>query len=147
MAIVIDSPPASYNKEPQLSGEEKAEVSQAGKTETAVPAGKAPPAIVQHMMSRLGTHVNTDQCVHRRPRRGLTPRNQVWPRPAHGVLDGIGEEGCQDQGDCEAQNSDMVFVPGGVRECIGKEDEEQRDGGGVEHAKDDGDSLDLGVGE
>lgn len=81
------------------------------------------------------------------PGAGFAPCDEIGTGAADGVLDGVGQERGQHQGDQEAQDGDMVFVAGGAREQVEAYDGEEREGARVEDIPGNGDALDFGVGE
>lgn len=134
-------------EQPGLAREEQAQVAEAGEGEAAVAAGKAPPAVVEDVVAGLGADVEADEHVLGGAGRGLAARDEVRAGTADGVLDGVGEEGGQHEGDEEAEEGDVVLVDAGARKQIQREHERERDSPGVEDIPGDGDALDLGMGE
>lgn len=141
------APTAHEHKQPRLARKEQAQVAQPREAEARVPARKAPPSVVQHVVARLGAHVEPDQCIGRRAWRGLAAREEIRARAADRVLDGVGEEGGEDQSDEEAEEGDVVLVRGGAQGEVERGDEEEREEAGVEDVEGDGDALYFGVGE
>lgn len=140
-------PTAGDDEQARLAGEEQAEVAEAGEGEAAVAAGEAAPAVVQDVVAGLGADVDADEGVGGRAGRGLAAGDEVRAGPADGVLDGVGEEGGQDEGDEEAEDGDVVLVGGGADDEVDGDDEGERDGAGVDEVPGDGDALALGVRE
>lgn len=89
---------------------EQRQIAQPAKRETAMPAGKTPPPIMQHMVIGLGADFKSNQLVRRRARRRLTACNQVWSRSAYGVLYYVGEEKREQHADEPAEDSDVDLV-------------------------------------
>lgn len=139
--------PAAHDKQPHLSRQEQTQVPQSREAETRMSARKTAPAVVEHVAARLGAHLDPDERILGRARRGFASRDEIRAGSADGVLDGVGYEGGQHQGDEEAQDRHMVFVLGCAREEVDCDDNEQRDGAGVDDVPGDGDALDFGVGE
>lgn len=135
------------HKQAHLAGQEETQVAQTREAEAAVAAGEAAPAVVQHVVARLGADVDANQLVLGGAGCGLAAGDQVRPRAAHHVLDRVGQEARQDQRDGEPQDGDVVFVPRGARQAVGEDDDHQGHGGGVDHVEGHGHALDLGVGE
>lgn len=124
--FLIAIPP--HDKQPHLAREEQGQVPQPGKAKTRVAAGKTPPAVVQDVGARLGAYVDADEGVCGRPRRGLAAGDEVRARATDCVFDNVGEEGCEDERDDEAEQGDVVFVRRGagdeVEEGCGEEGQE-----------------------
>ena len=111
---VLPAAAAADYKQPHLAGQEEAQVAQPGEAEAAVAAGEAPPAVVQHVVARLGADVDADQLVLGGAGGGLATGDEVGPRAANRVLDRVGQEAGEDERDGEPEDGDMVLVPRGA---------------------------------
>ncbi len=168
---------AAVAEDAQLAGEEQGQVAEPGEGEARVPRREGAPAVVQHVVVRLGAHVDSDEHGHghehaarRRGGRaaggggsrggGLAPRQKVGPRPAHRVLNHIGQEGGQHEADGEAEDSVVVSVgaaaalplaggEGGRRreDRVVEEQHPQWHEQGVDEVQPHGHALNLGVRE
>lgn len=102
---------------------------------------------MQHVAARLRAHLDADERVLGCARRGFAPRDQVWPGSTDGILDGVGQERGQHQGDQQPQDGDVVLVARGAREEVEGEDGDEGDETRVEDVPGDRDTLEFGVGE
>lgn len=118
-----------------------------------MPAGEGPEAVVQRVVVRLRAHLPGDELVLGGAGAREAPRDEVGPRAADAVLDEVGGEGGEHEGDCEAEEGDVEEVEarggaevlGGGEEGVEGDDEEgEADAVGEQHGH--GDALDLGVG-
>ncbi len=86
---------------------------------------------MQNVAIGFRTHVNRDQRMCRRSLARFAPREQVWTRSSHGILDDIGNKGCEDKRDCETKEGDVGFVRGRMHEQ-GEEDSDDGDAKGID---------------
>lgn len=112
-----------------------------------MPRGKAPPPVVQQVVARLGAHVDADEGAGGGRGGGLAAREEVGPRAADGVLERVGQEGGQREGDEQAEDGGVVLVVRGAGGEVEGRGEQERAEAGVEDVVGDGDALDLGVRE
>lgn len=71
-----------------------------------------------------------DHLIARRSLSGFAASNEVGTRPANGVFDDVGDEGCREDGDDEAQDGDVKFVRRGTgHRCPGEEQGEGEEAG------------------
>lgn len=78
------------------------------------------------MLALLCAHIDANKLVPRRSGLRLTARKQVRARPAHSVLEDVGKEGSQEQGDDEAEDADVNLMSGGP--CDGKVENQEEEG-------------------
>lgn len=69
------------------------QVSQPAEGETAVSGREAPPSILQRVVVLLRTYVDRDEFGGGGALGGFAAGEQVGPRAADGVLEGVGQEG------------------------------------------------------
>ena len=62
----------------------------------------------------------------------LASCNEIWSRPADRILDNVGEERSQGQGDEEAEDCDVDFVDGGAKDQSPEDEEKEWDTACVE---------------
>lgn len=150
-AVVVVGRPAEApadDKQPDLAGQEQAQVAEAGEAEARVAAREAAPAVVQHVAGRRGADLDADEGVGWGACRvRAAAGEQVGPGPPHGVLDGVGQERRQHQGDEEAQHRDVVLVARRARGRVEAHDDGQGHEPRVRDVPRHGHALDLGVGE
>ncbi|ELQ43512.1 hypothetical protein OOU_Y34scaffold00148g15 [Pyricularia oryzae Y34] len=146
-AVLLSIPLPIVGEYPKLPRQEQRRVAQPGKRKARVPARKAPPPVVQQVVLLFGADGPVDEAVLRGPGPGLAAGEQVWPRPADGVLDHVGEERRQHQADGQAEDGDVVLVGRGARGEVGGHHDGQRHRGRVDDVHEHGYTLVLGVRE
>lgn len=91
--------PAADDEQPDLPGEEQAQVPEPREAEARVAAGEAPPAVLEDAGGDraggggAGADVDADEGVRRGALGGPAAGEEVRAGAAHGVLDGVGYEG------------------------------------------------------
>lgn len=93
----------------------------------------------------LGTDVKGDERIRFSASSRLAASDEVGTRSPNGILDNVGEEGRQDQGDGKAEDGIMVFMKGGACNAIIHDHEDQRDTGSVDDVQPDRNPLNLGM--
>lgn len=82
-----------------LPRDEQAQVAQAAEAETAVPAGKAAPAVVEYVVVCLGAHFEGDELVGCGAGLGFAAREEIGARAADGVFDHVCDEEREEHAD------------------------------------------------
>lgn len=97
--LLSSAAPAANNEQPDLPGEEEAQVPEPREAEARVAAGEAPPAVLEDAGGDRagggggGADVDADEGVRRGTLGGPAAGEEVGAGAAHGVLDGVGYEG------------------------------------------------------
>ena len=92
----------------------QSKIAQPTKRQAAMTAGKAPPAIVQHMMGCLSADINSYQGLLRRALLWLAPSNKIWSWPSHRVLHNVREAGRKHDADGKTEDCDIGFMHNGL---------------------------------
>lgn len=121
-----------------LACDEQGQVPQTAEAEAAVPGRETAPAVVQDVVVFFGADLVRDEGVVGGAFVGLAAGDEVGAGAAHGVLDQVGYEEGEDEGDEPAEDGDVGFVGAGLEDEGPEEEDGEGDGARVDEEPDCG---------